>query len=496
MPNVSAIVWLTVGGLLSLFSKGGWTIAVAAWLAPVFLLHFARLYNPVSGMTWLVLFVTTYLAYRGLIPAPDLATVAIAALIALAGLLPFLADRLIAPRIPGFLSTLVFPLAWAVVDFGAARLSPYGSWGSVAYSQYGILPLMQLASVTGTAGIAFLIAWFASTLNWVWDRNFEWGAVRAGVLTYAIAWSAVMLLGGARLTFSPMPQKTVRVAAIGWPEGAVTQPEFMRALEPNLSSDEREKLRLAFQRIHDYFLDASRREARAGAKIVVWPEANAMVFHDDEGPFLDRAQQLAREETINVLIGVGTVYPDIAQPFENKAVLVDPAGEVALSYVKTIPVPGFEARISRRGSSPIPIRESIYGRIAVAICFELDFPQFVRQVGAAQTDLFLVPASDWEAIKVLHHVSAVFRAVENGVSMVRATRWGLSAAVDPYGRVLAQVDPFVLGQQALVAQVPLNGVRTVFAAFGDWFGWLCLVGLIVLFTWSLLLARARSGPRL
>lgn len=493
MPNMLSILWLALGALLNLFSSGKWAIPVAAWLAPVFLLHFARLQSPVAGTLWLwlMLFGTIYWAYQGLIPAPGLATAAISALIAAASLLPFLADRLIAPHIPAFLSTLVFPLAWASVDFAAARWSPYGTWGSVAYTQYGNLALMQLASATGTVGITFLIAWFASVVNWAWEQHFEWAPLQTGVLVYAAVWSLVMLLGGARLVFSPTPEKSVRIAAIGWPEGIMAQTEFMRALEPNLSSDERGKLGSSFERIHDYFLDATRREARAGAKIIVWPEANAMVFRDAEEAFLQRARQLAREERIHVLMGLAVVYPGTPQPFENKAVLIDPAGADALSYVKAMPVPGFEARLSRRGKPQIRIDYSPHGKIATAICYDLDFPHFIRQVGMARADLFLVPASDWEAIKLLHHISAVFRAVENGVPMVRATRWGLSAAVDPYGRALAQLDPFIAPSQAMVAQVPLGGVPTLYGRFGDWFAWLCLAGILALSVWSL----AFSGPR-
>ena len=486
MQNSSSFLWLILGALLNTSSGGRWAIAACAWLAPVFLLHFARVHRRIAGMMWLwlALFASVYWAYRGAIPAPALATVAISAAIALAALLPFLADRLISPRIPGFASTLVFPLAWVAVEFGAARWSPYGTWGALAYTQYGNLALMQLASATGTVGIAFLVAWFASVLNWAWDRDFGWAAVRTGLLVYAVAWSLAMVFGGARLVFGETATRTVRIAAIGWPEGIVARPEYLRALEPDLPKEEREKLRSAFQRVHDYFLEASRREARAGAKILVWPEANAMVFQENESAFLERVQRLAHEENVYVLVGIAAVNSGSDRPLENKAVLIDQAGAVALSYVKAIPVPGFEARISRHGTRQILTSDSAYGRLATAICFDLDYPSYIRQVGASKADLLLVPASDWEAIKLLHHVAAVFRAVENGVPMVRATRWGLSAAVDPQGRVLAEVDAFIAGDHVMVAQVPVGSVSTLYARFGDWFAWLCVAALLVLFVWS------------
>ena len=59
------------------------------------------------------------------------------------------------------------------------------TWGSIAYTQYGYLPLMQVAAFVGIWGITFLIAWFASTFEWAWSRGFEWSVVRTPVLTCA-----------------------------------------------------------------------------------------------------------------------------------------------------------------------------------------------------------------------------------------------------------------------------------------------------------------------
>jgi apolipoprotein N-acyltransferase len=496
MLDLMPLFWLALGAALSLFNGGKWAIPLAAWLAPVFLLHFARLQSPLAGLLWLwlVLFAAIYWSWRGMIPAPGISGVLISGLIALANVLPFMADRLIAPYLPGFAATLVFPLAWAVLDFAAARLNPYGTWGSLAYTQHGNLPLMQLASVTGTPGIAFLVAWFASVADGAWTQHFEWAAMQRSVLVYALVWFAVMLLGGLRLVLSPTPNKSVRVAAIGWPEEIVAQAELMsalvpRALTPDLPSAERDQLSETFERVNGYFFEASRREARAGAKIIVWPETNASVFSEDEAALVQRARQMAREEDVYLLMGMAVVHSGSDQPFfENKATLIDPAGTTALNYTKAIPVPGFEARMSRRGKPQLLIANTPHGRLAVAICYDMDFPHFILQAGAAGADLLLVPASDWEAIKLAHHISAVFRAVENGVPLLRATRWGLSAVVDPYGRTLAQLDPFIAPSQAMVAHLPLCALRTIYARFSDWFAWLCVAALSALSAWRVLFA--------
>lgn len=96
---------------------------------------------------------------------PSIGSFILVVTVSLVGVLPFLADRLIAPRLKGFVSTLVLPLAFVTLEYVKLLTSSYGSWGSLAYTQYGNLPLLQILSVTGLWGITFLIAWFASVVN-------------------------------------------------------------------------------------------------------------------------------------------------------------------------------------------------------------------------------------------------------------------------------------------------------------------------------------------
>lgn len=480
---MSTFLWLGLGALLSAAYHGRWTIPLAPWLALAILLHFTRLQSPLSGFlwTWLALFVIYGIVNRGVMPMPFLPYAGIFVVIALLPAVALLADKLLAPRLPGFASTLAFPMTWVALEFLSSRLNPFGTWGTLGYSQYGNLPLTQLASITGITGISFLIAWSAAVVNWAWDSQFQWTAVGQGALVFLAVLSAVYLWGGARLMRRPPDATTVRIAGIGWP-AAIERGDVMRLYRPDLqlTDVERERLRQGFQHTADTFLEDTRREARAGARIVVWPEASALVFAEDEQGYVDRARAIAREERILLLMGMGTVHVGQRLPIENKAVLIDPTGNMRSSYLK-ITAAGGEAAVNMRGTKPIPTEDTPYGRISSPICFDMDFPPVIRSTGRARSDLLLVPASDWKEIGRLHLAMATIRAVENGAAMVRVTRWGYSAAVDPYGRTLAFMDDFATTDRALVAHVPARaGVRTLYARFGDWFGWLCLAGVVLL----------------
>jgi len=91
----------------------------------------------------------------------------------------------------------------------------------------------------------------------------------------------------------------------------------------------------------------------------------------------------------------------------------------------------------------------------------------------------LVPAFDWESIK-FHYQVGLFRAIENGFSVVRQTNEGISVAVDYRGRILAYQDFFATSDRTMISDVPTRGVKTVYAILGDWFAYTVILFVIVL----------------
>jgi apolipoprotein N-acyltransferase len=167
---------------------------------------------------------------------------------------------------------------------------------------------------------------------------------------------------------------------------------------------------------------------------------------------------------------------------------------VVWDYAKTNHPLGDKA-IFAPGPGILPVVNSPFGRLTTVICFDADFPSLVRQAGGA--DLLLVPANDWEPVAEFHSRMAIFRAIENGVSLVRPTGNGISLAVDDLGRLRAyNADYFVTGKHTLVTTVPVRGRPTLYSRIGDSFAYLCVLGLVVLSVLAVLRRRpvtARKG---
>ncbi|HEY7833074.1 MAG TPA: nitrilase-related carbon-nitrogen hydrolase [Ktedonobacterales bacterium] len=501
-------LWLALAAILYLFSSVRWVIPLAAWFAPLLLLRFVRSQRPLPGvlLAWLARAIVAAIALQGIILYPAPAYYPLVVILALVTVLPFLADRLMAPRLAGyfggFLATLVFPVAYTTIEY-LSSFGPFGTITSLANTQYGDLPLLQLLSVTGIWGITFLITWFASVGNWAWEHNFAWPQMRRGGALYAGILALVLLGGSARLTFAPPQATTVRVAGLSASRAAVAA--FNQQLSPaavsrlaagTATAADRTSAHAAFAALDAGLLTRSQQEADAGAKIVVWPEASptgAAVLREDESALIQQAGALAQQSGIYLDMGLAVYLPSGGNgPFvEDQAVLLDPTGSTAWTYEKTRPAPG-EQGVIVLGNGKVPLVATPYGRLANVICFDADFPGLVRQAGQNGADLLLVPSDDWQAIDPAHSQDATFRAIENGFSLVRESSKGLSLAVDYEGHVLAASDYFTTDDQVMVAAIPMRGVHTIYAAIGDLFAWLCLLGLLAFIGLSIATSRPRS----
>jgi apolipoprotein N-acyltransferase len=491
-----SLILLAVGAsLLGALTRSA--IPPAAWLALTALLHASRSMPGWSGLLSLfcAVYVALAVAERDIYPMPGAAYFGAVAFMAASITLPFVLDRVVGSRFGSVGSTLVFPLAWVAVEFLRSRVAPPATWGSIAYTQYGFLPLMQLTAFVGLWGITFVIAWFASTFELASSRGFDLGAVRAPVLVYAAVVGAIVAGGCVRLALAPSDRPSIRAATLNRPADLFVPGEMTHITEGSVSASDRPRVAVKLSRLHDWFLDGSRREARAGARLIVWPEQNLLVFADDEAAFLERAKRLATDEHVYLAMGMGTIHLGARLPFENKVVVIDPAGHILVSYRKSHPVAGWEDSIMIRGDGKVPIAPTPQGRIATAICFDADFPEFVRQAAQGSADILVLAVNDWKAVKDLHFQMHAFRAVETGIPVVRAAASGLSSAFDPWGRVLGIADSFADGDRTLTVQVPVGGVRTVYARTGDLFAWLCVAALVTAVGLARVAPVSRPVPR-
>jgi apolipoprotein N-acyltransferase len=483
-------LWLLVGSALLPFTIVQTMLPLAAWLAPIFLLRFAR----TAHRTWVALppiflahAIASLIAGRG--GRPDDIYVAVIGLSvfavfrSVASTLPYAADRLIGSRLGEKTRVFVFPLAFTAIDWLMTLLPAVNSTESTVYSQYDSLSLMQIVAITGMWGIAFLIGWGAATVNALWDKGFDWRPLRGAVIAFVGALVAVHLFGSIRLNFAAPSSATVMAATV-----TIDRAVHDRAISPpfnwvtfNRSSDsERAALRPRFQATADQMLERSEWALHAGAKIVGWQETAALVLEEDRQQVLDQASVLAKRYDAYMQVALGVFTRTRAMPyFLDQSILIDGAGRIVWTYEKSYPVFATESYVTPYGPGRLRFAETRYGRVATAICNDFHFQALVRQAGRHDVDIMMAPYNDLHPFEQQDAVVAIMRAVENGYSMVKATGIGPSMITDYQGRVLGRQN-YGDGGGVMVAAVPTQGVVTIYSRIGDAFAYLCAAGLIFL----------------
>ncbi|MEV6558539.1 nitrilase-related carbon-nitrogen hydrolase [Nocardia sp. NPDC051756] len=470
-------LWLVAGVALSLVGTSGeWAIPVAAWLFSIALMRFTRGARVVTGFLWVALFSVAE-AVVLVAAAGRFAVLPILLGCAIPGVLlcvPLLVDRLLFRRLNPIAATLVFPAARVAVEFLVTQVSPFGTvFGPLAATQSANLPFLQLVSVTGVYGLSFLMAWLAPIVNVALECRWHWPSIRTVALAYVSVLVLVLFGGGLRLALASDAPNLVRVAGISVSRAAEERSrEIDNFHTPQVLSEQKPVLRQAFAVLNEDLFARSRIEADGGAKIVTWAETAAVVLEEDYPEFMHTARELARDKQIYLGVGIAVLLDGQQQPRSRDiAVLVAPDGQVLSTYDKAHPVPGMESL--RPGDGIAPVSATPYGRLANVICFDAQFPGTLR----TRADIMLVPSNDWPGIERAQAANAVFRAVENGYSLVRQTSNGISITVDMYGQNLARTNYFSTTQQSMIVSVPTRGTRTVYGVVGDLFAWLCVAGL-------------------
>ena len=485
-----AWLWLLIGFLLLPFITWQTVIPLAAWFAPVFLLRFVRTARRTFvalPLIFVAYVVGNLIAGRGL-PFSLPGLIGNVLFKGLLWTLPYVADRLIGSRLRAWARLWVFPLAFTTVDWVLSLLSVSSS-GSPAYSQYDNLALMQIISITGMWGLTFLIMWFASTVNALWEHNFAWKPVRGMLELFVAIVVAVLLFGSIRLSFAPPSSQTVEAATITtdsatWQaaSGSIDWVTFNRSTDA-----ERAAIRPKFEATINQMLTRTETALRGGAKIVGWQEEAAWVLAEDEQSALDRASSLARQYDAYLQVSLGVFTRTEKLPYLlDRSILIDNTGHVLWKYDKTHLVPFDEAFVTIPGKGVLPHADTPYGRMSAAICYENYYPAMIRQAGEIGADILFAPSNDVPPFASSASVMFIYRAIENGFSMVRPTGKGISLITDYEGRVLGSQDYFTDKSGIMITTIPTRGVRTIYSRIGDVFAYLCVAGLIVLAGWALI----------
>jgi len=397
----------------------------------------------------------------------------IASLLFASGVLLF---RVLLRRGAVFSALIALPAFWTVIEYLASFAPANGTAGSLAYTQVGFLPILQVASLTGPWGITFLLLLFPSAIAtglYLRRRRLKQATLVVGSVLAVLA--GAILFGAIRLA-APISQQTIKVGLLDTDsvEFADEAPAMLRLVERY--AEQAEKL------------------ARQGAKIVVMPEKTGLLLDRDVNTIDSTLQSVANRTGATLVIGVVHV---VAPDSSNEARIYTPDQPVA-TYDKQHMLPLFESKL-KPGTSLTLLPQAV-APIGVAVCKDMDFIHPALEYGRAGIGLLLDPAWDFNIDRTWHGHIAVMRGVEGGYAIAHAAKDGFLTVTDDRGRILGEVrtDIRTNGESfaSLLVDVPLRHDQTVFDRFGAWFPWMAGLLLLAACAQTLIAPRVASSEKI
>jgi apolipoprotein N-acyltransferase len=379
------------------------------------------------------------------------------------------------------------PFLWVAVELARTLITGF-PWLLLSTAQVDNISLSRIATFTGVYGISFEIM----LVNVAVAAAFLVPRKKRNTLLLASVAAAAVLQAG-RLVDAPasfadrsalLVQQNIPVDE-NW-----TRDTFQSTLHQLIDLSEKADLAASNS-------TSSSTAAPSVGKpdLIVWPESPAPFFTTDplfRNPISEMASD-TKSWVVTGSIGNTPPAPGAASQVFNSAALVSPSGQWTARYDKVHLVPfgeylpfpklfAFAGGLTKEvgeftaGDSRDPLHAGSLP-LGIFICYESVFPGEVRQFANNGAQVFVNLSNDgWygDSGAYAQHLNQTrMRAIENDRWILSTTDTGVTASIDPYGRVVAQLPR--KERAALVAPYALTSSTTFYTRHGDWFAWLCAI---------------------
>jgi apolipoprotein N-acyltransferase len=376
---------------------------------------------------------------------------------------------------------ILFPVFYTAMEYLYPFIFPW----HLGASQYGLLPVIQISDIFGVYGVTTLVvivncAVFQIVRSLIRNTSFPWIPSLSALILVA----ATIAYGGSRVRHV---------------ESRIAQGEALTVgiVQPNVLLEERQSPFLVEDIAHRY-ARLSDKASVDGAQLIVWPEsALAYMFQPQSGPSSPSGRLKSYAKDLQAALVFGTIAAE-TDGLRNTAYLINPQGRTAGRYDKVhllafgeyMPfsnwIPHLNGLVQGVGNfkpgeriDPLCWDHTCFG---VLICYEAILKDLARAMvkGGAQ---FLVNITNdaWfgdTRCPEQHLMLASFRAVENRVYLLRSANTGISAVVDPVGRISARTTLFT--EALRVETIRLVSITSLYQKWGDWFARLCSITMCAL----------------
>jgi apolipoprotein N-acyltransferase len=400
------------------------------------------------------------------------------------------------------LQLFLIPAAWVALEWARSYIFTGFGWGLLGYSQSCNLPVIQIADITGTYGVSFIIIMF-NVAAFFAIKNFR----KKNEYLLPVIITTILLIGvlgyGIFRVNNIFTGEKLKIAVV----------------QGNIPQDKKWDERFVGMILERYGI-LTKSCAESKPDLIIWPETSVPGFIENQSILLKWVKSLAVGADSPILVGAPRYERSAGRElYYNSAFLFLKDGSPAGYYDKIHLVP-FGEYVPLQNLfffvhrfAPRPIGDFIGGKeftilgfplersakadniswrlkkrigFGCLICFEDIFPNLARSFVRNNAGFLVNITNDaWfgkSSAAYQHAQASIFRAVENRVNVIRAANTGLSCFIDQKGRIISRVsdgnrDLFVDGFKT--QEIVISRVRTVYTIYGDVFAYICLLATIL-----------------
>ncbi|MDZ7832849.1 MAG: apolipoprotein N-acyltransferase [Desulfobacterales bacterium] len=365
---------------------------------------------------------------------------------------------------------VVIPSLWTVTESLKALIPGLIPWGNIGYAVMPFADFIQVADVTGIYGLTWIMAGI-NALIMLLIKDF-WGDKKVRYRMVGVFFLLIfvfsVLIGYGRF-------RTADIRALAEHGKQVNA----TLVQGNFSLEDRWSGMGFYRRVQTYLSMSREKDDSQNPRIIVWPEttlnASARL---DEAFFKSLMQAIGKD----ALLISGGLKPSPDGGVYNSAYLVSGKGRlqrydkhILLPYAETVPLIDWLGEFYTapdefvKGGSPLCF-DTFLGKTAPSICFETLYPAYIRQSVKSGAEVLVNISNDaWfgdSAMPHMHLDAARMRAIEHRRYVLRTSNSGISAIIDPNGRVAERSRLF---EQARVSGTcRLSDQTTIYTKYGNW----------------------------
>ena len=461
---------LFIGTICSIFSIGKLNIPITIYIWPFCFLHYLHI-NENKFKSFIKLYIciliSNLIRWIGSSNLNIYYDFLVGFYFSISTSIPYIIDLIFYKNICKAKSVLIYPLSIGFTEY-ILSFFPFSNNNLLAYSQLDNLSFLQIISLFGTFFLSFIIALFASILDYSIEMYVKERKISKFINYYIIINIIIYLYGGIILLI-PYNKDTFRAVSVR----GISQYYF----------DKKENDLRPLETYYEYINDTLFKAKSINAEFISYAE-RAFAFEEEEySKFIKKVLDMIKYYKIDTLLSLDIRYKKKEiRSKENMNMFIKSNGEIKYNYTKhnLIPIVEFSYIPSKE---PFQVINTKYGNLSTVICYDINYPIFINSLSKKNIDILIVPSWDYPGVAEFQSKEARYKAIEGGFNLIKNTAHGVVIASDYKGRILNYFSGDDCQDYFIVSELYKHGVVTLYSYIGQWFNFIYLIGFFIVIYW-------------